>query len=1060
MPWRAIQPNSSDGGNVPPSKQSASSYWPRLGSRNQGVGNVTSNIAAVVEPIPIDKTSIFTDLIADEKTKALIDKIYIRFKNNVPILINNSFRSDFSTIDKTGKKLKGKIAMTFYLNDKLVSYLSYLDKYILYDKTKALNLTAINAYIIKETTDFCVFKNNINYVKTEISKQLNSLSQRISKIQTKMSKANNLKNQLPYNKMVSIINVDGTKDLISMTDTFEKPHFHFLNRLKSFLKDGDVYNISVGQSQTKYDVRLRELLTPVKKDVLTEIIISKAKLLRQFGLDEDTDDIYKDLKPIQKTIITDISKALSKVCFNSISDDEYKNPLNNFGYYTSITSNAAYVLNVLLSSLGKSFRSKFKSVIDLLTVSAHDLTLLKTGFKNVFSIYDSLMKENSLTYFLGCETIFGFNVMSNTNISEVNADITEWCSKKPEPEIQLTLDGIKNVLPFKDSFSTKIKYGWYYSDNFNSAGAAPGYKIFNEESKKYERASKAQMFTDLDYDLKDYFLNKTYIEKKYEIRTALKLEQIKTRHIVSTDYHSYMVFSLINSLLFDLISEKQFEMYGWAPISTISSPKVLSSTLNKIFEKKFKITLDYESMDHYIRKDHILKVLNYLIDEFLARLHKNDDLTKVLTDIKLEFLQNYFDNLECVLPEGTKRVKYGDGMLSGIKITNIVESLISYCIWFDVAVNDLKIPLSKVLQLPVNITGDDFAGGSDSFIDIDKLRNGYLKRGYKLNKDKTRLSLTGFDYLRHVFFDNLCISYPFRAITGILYNKPWNEVKNLGPYEYFTNLNDVAHRFSLPLVSTTFAKLALGPLFNMRIFKYLKGNLLITAKQLKNTLTSKHLVKIPKQWISFSKNLNLRTLHKSLATADPNFEVINVEFTPTKTELMTSHKDITYYVSLILNQINGDSISSVVLNSLSRAKMSVETFHRKRVGLDAAFNSIYLTLSKSRQTKVMSNLPVEYKNNVELLEHVLHIAANDCNFRIPIFQKYLRLATDEISSVSNIWGQVRAIKSTGDTLQKVSSFIAEMDERRSTLFKLNKAKIQLFLSVIKNPFSKDRFIYI
>lgn len=730
------------------------------------------------------------------------------------------------------------------------------------------------------------------------------------------------------------------------------------------------------------------------KLAILEESLAREQLHIRFGGSNMTKD--------QTRIIRLLAEYLHQATFYSDGEDNTKNALNNRSYTTNVYYNAAYILENIVDNVNASFAYYFKPFITRLKTCSFDSLKLKKNIKFVMETMDILLKEHNLTLFLGLETMFGYNTIADND--SVNEDIQHWVEKKRLPEKWPNLQYLTRQLLWHSDPLMESKL--YDVNCLATSGSAPGAKMKTEDETF--RMNKNTLFSFMDDTIERWVESKQWLKDKYIIRTALKLEQIKTRHVASTDYESHIMFSLMYNLIDNSLNKKAMEILQLNSINTLNSPIQLNNALTKISKFKYKLTVDYSAMDHDVRKKHIIDLQTYLLSK-IRTLYTSPKVLFLIDSLQT-FTTHYLDNLYVITPDSTMEVKYQDGMLSGIKLTNLFESLINYCMTCEI----LEILTGKTGSLAYEIItmGDDLQGGTDDKIDLASYILELYKFGFTASPGKSRLSVTNSDFLRHVITQYAIFSYPLRAVSSVLYCKPWNEQRVLGPAEYLSNVRDLLYKCSISLNSKSGLNIFFGPMPQKRLVNYLKNKSTLETSPKNVKYGELRSVSFPmigdKMPLKFSQNSSFLVSVASLrAKLDLPVKVQSNSSLSLRI-LSKTHKNIAnqLFLQMIINNVPDIGNSMGKLNKCFNAMLR-QRVHFKVLSKDSDLLNIIMTMKFEEYELLVSKI-----TNTNLKNDVVSLRAESQNFIVSfkltekLLQKVLSYKSD-ISTISEIWGSIR-----------------------------------------------------
>lgn len=407
----------------------------------------------------------------------------------------------------------------------------------------------------------------------------------------------------------------------------------------------------------------------------------------------------------------------------------------------------------------------------------------------------------------------------------------------------------------------------------------------------------------------------------------------------------------------------------------------------------------------------MISLLSKNKDVFMYLKHK-----QYLLHIKHNFVEHYLNNLYVITPDGKHTFKYEDGMLSGVKITNLFESLINLLLIVMICCKMTGQSVDTVMKnICAGAMGDDNATGSNFYIDIAVLSNYYNKFGFYLSDGKSRVSKHSFDFLRHVIYNNRIVSYGLRAVGSVLYCKPWNNEKFLTPEEYLVNILDLLYRCKIPLYSYEGIAIATGPLPNKNILKFLSfqtipqqemesyyydsysrssvlSNSLFNSKYTVSSIMNK--MGIPDMVVSSPNYVNVLLDNKSLQSVKYFFSTI-LQYNCVPTERLNS--------SLIDLVKHSYRIESHNVSSRLGIEHSI-SFNVDQKLIVMSQKKFQLLLSSLKYDK--SNIPLVIMQLIETKDLYIKLC-NKYNISRFLLYKILYDKVLDIQSIGTTWGSVR-----------------------------------------------------
>lgn len=114
-------------------------------------------------------------------------------------------------------------------------------------------------------------------------------------------------------------------------------------------------------------------------------------------------------------------------------------------------------------------------------------------------------------------------------------------------------------------------------------------------------------------------------------------------------------------------------------------------------------------------------------------------------------------------PKG--KVKYHKGILSGWRVTSLLDSVISQCCC-DWIADHTDTPFHFMVQ------GDDIMLHSSGLLDADKIVEEASSLGMIVNRAKSTTGLSG-EFLKYLYLPSGVVGYPARALRAIFWANPW-----------------------------------------------------------------------------------------------------------------------------------------------------------------------------------------------------------------------------------------------------------------------------------------------
>lgn len=749
---------------------------------------------------------------------------------------------------------------------------------------------------------------------------------------------------------------------------------------------------------------------------LLDIIIARAHMCMTWSVQPTWNDIWNSIDGNRKLIIKEVVEQLHHVTITCRATENTRETsrktateLNNISYTEYPDYNLGYILkNTLVSISMRMYDRIFKYWIEELMYQSHDNQKLKSEFKNVTSLYQKIFRDYSITWFLGLETTLGYNDVPD--VEGVDKLIAHWVSKKEKRLVKPDYSLIDGLYIFKEVADTHEDL--CMSSRFYAAGNAPMSKIINSDNTK-ETINKTSLLQSMPLSIREIFDNKEYIKNdEYQIRTALKLEHIKTRHVASTDYESYFAFTYIYNAWMNILDINAMERNNMGHNNTINKGNMLMNMIDSIDKKKNKITLDFTGMDETFKKEYIYEICEWCV-KAIRKYYKDSSVIKTCNEI-LEFIPSYFDKLFVFTPSGLK-FKYEDGMLSGLKITNLFESILNAAMFRTILRNRGYNYLEPVFCS----MGDDFVAGTNQTIEnLDWWIEEYKKFVMIVSKDKSYISSNNFDFLRSIFKDKKSYSWPMRNVISMLYNKPWNRAKILGVHEYITSWHFLMTKCGLSVFHPRSQNILLGPQKDYKLVKYMMG--FTTMKYYQKT-------------VDVNKNLNTRKIesknpmiekqlrkgeNKNVATLRDIYNFLNLKSNPDVMSVLhnvdTDRNMIDQIAETIFKTLSDTNKRASLTDSDSIAdKIRTRYFseiHKNTVGIDFMIDKKTFMLDSQSRNKFIvllseynAGFAMKLRSKMRILDNIIK------DFSISKVRLMNILDNDDrfVKGISNVWGNIR-----------------------------------------------------
>lgn len=510
--------------------------------------------------------------------------------------------------------------------------------------------------------------------------------------------------------------------------------------------------------------------------------------------------------------------------------------LNSYKVMTSLYTPVNELIHILL-----------KCVINELTMG-RKLILIREIIKSVLDQFNHEAKEKNYLMYYNLEMIFGYRY-DKTDKEEVNPLIEEWTEPNPKETEQRKFfskwfplaikasvsenNGIRLInLIANNSTQMNTRYGCLgqWINLFNASGSAKNRKI------EKIQLTKTRYFESSAHT-KSYYFNDVFLKnnvKDTDNSILIKNEAVKKRTVVNTSVESYIPLTKISAILTKLF-KRSINMY---PVYMENERMMFFERIQKYLsynmfvEKRYLVLpLDYSSFDRTISAgliDESIKQLLNIMPNCLGKEILNNNY-RIFFDMLSRSYLSYDINGE------KGQIKYKTGVLSGWKITNIIESYINYIMSYGV-LRDLGLDDNNIKEIVT--MGDDIV----IVIDIQNVnmkelfnleeRNKKIKRekdkdlfsienkerilqrisykyeqiGFIVHKSKNMISFNFCEFLRNAYYCSIVEGYSIRSILNLVYKKPTGEIEINDISILSQNLNKVCRRIGITAKYAYFLK--------------------------------------------------------------------------------------------------------------------------------------------------------------------------------------------------------------------------------------------------------------
>lgn len=530
----------------------------------------------------------------------------------------------------------------------------------------------------------------------------------------------------------------------------------------------------------------------------------------------------------------------------------YDNALSR--YYLHKCTHRDLIMSVLLLNSYRVMTSLYTPINELILILIErvilnpylnkKLILLREIIKKVLDKFNHESKEKNYLYYINLEMIFGYRY-DKTDDSEILPLINEWASPNErafqqkkfftewfEISIVSAVSRYEEQTMYEKIVSNVANMlnrqkciGWWINA-FNAQGSAKGQKVGKIQ------LSKTRFFESSDVTKKDYYNDFNYIlsYKDQNNSILVKNEAVKKRTVVNTSLYSYVPLSKISSIFMKLLRGTNNIYSTFTEFQRLTFFERIQHYLNynQFIKKKYlMIPLDYSSFDRTISGELIIESFHNMISVLPAGVCKQILYDNAKTFEKM--LGNTFLTYnKSSLYEGKAihkgqndnsdylQFKYATGMLSGWKITNVIESYINFVMSYGVLrvigceddnicelvtmgddiviVLDMEnIDKAKIFNIDLDKDSEDIENSKI----LHKISDQYEKIGFIVHKSKNMISYNFCEFLRNAYYCSLVKGYPVRAMLNMFYKKPTGELEVLDVGILSQNLNKICRRLGI-----------------------------------------------------------------------------------------------------------------------------------------------------------------------------------------------------------------------------------------------------------------------
>jgi hypothetical protein len=171
------------------------------------------------------------------------------------------------------------------------------------------------------------------------------------------------------------------------------------------------------------------------------------------------------------------------------------------------------------------------------------------------------------------------------------------------------------------------------------------------------------------------------------------------------------------------------------------------------------VPLDFKSYDKYVSKREVMIVVRIILRYLVNHSHLSDG------QVILNKTMNRLSSLYYI--NKNKTIEWANGMLSGLQITALFNTFMSY-LWTTYSAKSQGIEILDILS-----QGDDALFFTSSFTDAYKIVEGIGYLGLKYNPKKFYISLKRAEFLRTEYTQYDYNMYMCRIIIPLIQSKPW-----------------------------------------------------------------------------------------------------------------------------------------------------------------------------------------------------------------------------------------------------------------------------------------------
>lgn len=386
-------------------------------------------------------------------------------------------------------------------------------------------------------------------------------------------------------------------------------------------------------------------------------------------------------------------------------------------------------------------------------------------------------------YFINLEVLGGYDTVNN-RVNVIKEQFYK-VNKVPESAYTLTheleseISKIISKIVIKNeknhqTFAEFIAYRDNWSIGSSCSDGKP-LEILDARNGQVINSLKGKMFKLTCYS-NDEIQNNCKARKICKISTFIKKDEpAKARNIQNFDVYSFLRCSYFESFIKSYSVEVN-SFNCWTSIGlTTEKLSVLINNYAKLLKTGdcMAISIDQSEFDMHQPIEAIKFVISELVKHILQHTSvKYEDILRELLQYELYALDHMF----VVNVEKGIKYKWAHGLPSGYKFTALVGSVLN------AAINNLVL---KKLQLSVRAS---VYQGDDALIIIDKtfrhsessllreLSKTYESLGLVLNINKSLISRTSFEYLKHFYIHGRVFGIPARAFKSIVWKKPKTEI--------------------------------------------------------------------------------------------------------------------------------------------------------------------------------------------------------------------------------------------------------------------------------------------